>query len=122
MIQKVRGSRGVAFVQLRGQDGSPNQLRVAAWLHEQGERLNSRVLSALAIQARDDPFAKVKKMINDLITRLMEQANEEADHKGWCDTELSTNEQTRREKSAAVEGLHSEIDGLSSSIAQLGDE
>merc|ERR1719482_926521 len=52
----------------------------------------------------------------------MEQANEEADHKGWCDTELSTNEQTRREKSSAVESLTIEIDGLESSIAQLGNQ
>ena len=37
-------------------------------------------------------------MIKDLIVRLMEEANEEAEHKGWCDTELSTNEQTRKEK------------------------
>merc|ERR1719301_329981 len=33
-------------------------------------------------------------MIKDLIVRLMEEANQEAEHKGWCDTELSTNEQT----------------------------
>ena len=36
----------------------------------------------------------------------------QADHKGWCDTELSTNEQTRKEKTAAVETLHAEIDEL----------
>ena len=55
----------------------------------------------------------------DLIVRLMEEANEEAEHKGWCDTELSTNEQTRKEKTAAVETLHAEIDELSASIAKL---
>merc|ERR1719262_1296609 len=57
-------------------------------------------------------------MIKDLIVRLMEEANEEAEHKGWCDTELSTNEQTRKEKTAAVETLHAEIDELSASIAK----
>jgi len=53
---------------------------------------------------------------------LMEEANEEAEHKGWCDTELSTNEQTRKEKTAAVETLHAEIDELSASIAKLTQE
>merc|ERR1719326_2576520 len=61
-------------------------------------------------------------MIKDLIIKLMEEANEEAEHKGWCDTELSTNEQTRKEKTAAVETLHAEIDELSASIAKLTQE
>ena len=33
---------------------------------------------------------QVQKIIKDLIVRLMESAKEEAEHKGWCDTELST--------------------------------
>merc|ERR1719401_1029864 len=61
-------------------------------------------------------------MIKDLIVRLMEEANEEAEHKGWCDTELSTNEQTRKEKTAAVETLHAEIDQLEASIAKLTED
>merc|ERR1719387_2192559 len=61
-------------------------------------------------------------MIKDLIVKLMEEANEEAEHKGWCDTELSTNEQTRKEKTEAVTTLHAEIDELEASIAKLTDE
>merc|ERR1719393_62327 len=61
-------------------------------------------------------------MIKDLIVRLMEEANEEAEHKGWGDTELSTNEQTRKEKTTAVETLHSEIDELEASIAKLTED
>merc|ERR1719453_345882 len=61
-------------------------------------------------------------MIKDLITRLMEEANEEAEHKGWCDTELSTNEQTRKEKTEAVETLHAEIDELQATIAKLTED
>merc|ERR1712118_283759 len=56
------------------------------------------------------------------IVRLMEEANEEDEHKGWCDTELSTNEQTRKEKTEAVETLHAEIDELQASIAKLTEE
>merc|ERR1719395_417319 len=61
-------------------------------------------------------------MIKDLIVRLMAEANEEAEHKGWCDTELSTNEQTRKEKTQAVETLHAEIDQLEASIAKLTED
>jgi len=64
-----------------------------------------------------DPFAKVKKMIKDIIVQLMEEASKEAEHKGWCDTALSTNEQASKEKTTSVETLHSEIDEFEASIA-----
>jgi hypothetical protein len=64
------------------------QSRAAQYLATKSRELNSRVLSALAEHASADPFVKVKKMIKDLIVRLMEEANEEAEHKGWCDTEF----------------------------------
>merc|ERR1712079_808515 len=95
------------------------QRQVAEFLREHGRQWNSRVLSTLAVRVADDPFKKVKKMIKDLLVRLMEEANEEAEHKGWCDTELATNEKTRKEKTDAVETLHAEIDSLEASIAKL---
>merc|ERR1712061_573112 len=112
----------IALSQLRSNTNGGKQARVTEYLREQAQRLNSRVLSALAARTSDDPFVKVKKMIKDLIVRLMEEANEESEHKGWCDTELSTNEQTRNEKTAAVEVLHAEIDLLQASIAKLTEE
>jgi len=111
-----------SFAQLRSVAQNPNQVRVASYLKAQASRINSRVLSALAMRVADDPFKKVKKMIKDLIVKLMEEANEEAEHKGWCDTELSTNEQTRKEKTEAVETLHAEIDELEASIAKLTED
>jgi len=110
-----------ALVQLRA-DGHPEgQKFVAQFLQNKAQQLNSRVLAAVAARAAEDPFAKVKKMIKDLIVRLMEEANEEAEHKGWCDTELAVNEQTRKEKTDTVEKLTAEIDELTASIAQLTD-
>jgi len=114
--------QGSSFAQLRASGGNEAQVRVAEYLSQQGTRLGSRVLSLMATRVADDPFAKVKKMIKDLIVKLMEEANEEAEHKGWCDTELSTNEQTRKEKTQAVETLHAEIDELEASIAKLTED
>merc|ERR1712232_416292 len=71
MLQTKRTS---ALAQLRADSGSQAQVRAAEYLREQAKRLNSRVLSQLAVRAHADPFAKVKKMIKDLIVRLMEEA------------------------------------------------
>lgn len=79
----------------------------------------SRRAPYVGAPSRAPRVREVKKMIKDLIVRLMEEANEEAEHKGWCDTELSTNEQTRKEKTEVVETLHAEIDQLEASIAKL---
>merc|ERR1719458_828014 len=49
----------------------------------------------------------------------MEEANEEAEHKGWCDTELSTNEQTRKEKTASIAKLTEDITELTKAVAEL---
>ncbi|CAK0841375.1 unnamed protein product, partial [Prorocentrum cordatum] len=108
-----------ALATLRTSTSSENQGRVAEYLREQAQRLGSRVLAEVATHVESDPFRKVKKMIKDLITRLLEEANEEAEHKGWCDTELSTNEQTRKAKTQAVETLHAEIDQLETSVAKI---
>merc|ERR1719174_3179196 len=99
-----------------------SQVRVVQYLQRRAKQLNSRVLEAVATRASSDPFVKVKKMIKDLITKLMEEANDEAEHKGWCDTEMSTNEQTRKEKTEAVETLSAEIDQLEASIAKLSED
>merc|ERR1719291_567921 len=58
-------------------------------------------------------------MIKDLIVKLMEEATSETEHKGWCDTELTTNKQTREKKTAEVNELESEIEDLTATIAQL---
>jgi hypothetical protein len=111
-----------ALAQLRADVHNPAQRRVAEYLKLQAHQLNSRLLSALAVKVASDPFKKIKKLIKDLITKLLEEANEEATHKGWCDTELSTNKQTRQEKTEMVETLHADIDGLTASISMLTEE
>ena len=80
----VQKKASVSFLQLSVGSKNPSQARVAEFLREKGSAINSRVLSALAVRVAEDPFVKVKKMIKDLIVRLMEEANEEAEHKGWC--------------------------------------
>merc|ERR1719352_554350 len=93
--------------------------KVAQLLQERAQQLGSRYLSLMAARAGTDPFIKVKKMIKDLIVKLMEEANAEADQKGYCDTELSTNKLTRDDKSSHVEELTAEVEKLTSDVSQM---
>merc|ERR1719253_161379 len=58
-------------------------------------------------------------MIKDLISNLMQEATEETEHKGFCDTELTTNKQTRDQKTEAIAALTAEKEDLTSTIADL---
>merc|ERR1712060_1040463 len=86
LVQKKK-----SLVVLRADSQSRWRAKAEMFLQQRAHELQSRVLSAMADRVNADPFRKVKKMIKDLITKLMEEANEEAEHKGWCDTELGTN-------------------------------
>jgi len=108
-----------AFTQLRSSSVNLAQERATIYLQQQAKQLDSRVLSTMATRLQDDPFGKVKNMIKDLIVRLLEAANGEASHKGWCDKELAENKLTRTSKTQAVEMLTAEIDQLDSSVSEL---
>jgi hypothetical protein len=114
--------KATSLAQLRDAYQSPQQAKVASYLTRQAKKLNSRILSVFAIRVAADPFKKVKKMIKDLIVKLMEEANEETEQKGFCDKELATNEHTRKEKSEAVVMLTAEIDELTASVAALAEQ
>jgi hypothetical protein len=111
------GSKSLAQTQNKQQN--PLQLKIAAFLTERARTTGSRVLSEVSEQVTANPFKKVKKLIKDLIVQLMEEATAEVEHKGWCDTELTTNKQTRDAKTADVASLTSEIEDLTATIAEL---
>jgi len=84
---------------------------VQDFLATEANRLHSKSLGLLAEKMAADPFAKVKKLIDDMITKLLEEANAEAEQKGFCDTELGKNKVTR-------DHLTSEIDELDAAIEE----
>jgi hypothetical protein len=110
--QLVQLKKSTSLAQFRSMSENPNQMRVAAYLKAQGSKFNSRVLSALATRVEADPFKKVKKMIQDLIVKLMDEAAAESEHKGWCDTELMT--MNRHEKKRPRPSKHSMLRSMGS--------
>merc|ERR1719210_906126 len=87
---------------LRGERGVDAGRRAAAdLLLRKGKQLRSTLLLSLAGQIGNDPFAKVKVLIQELIERLLDEASKEADHKGWCDK--ATTDATQKRDYAAKE-------------------
>jgi chromosome segregation ATPase len=112
--------RSPSLAQLRSSnDQSPLQRRIADFLAERARLTGSPLLSQVSEHVASDPFNKVKKMIKDLISKLVQEATEETEHKGWCDTEMTTNKQTRDKKSEEVNLLSSEVEDLMATISQL---
>merc|ERR1719329_327845 len=65
----------------------------------------------LGTAAGEDPFAKIKSLITDMIATLESEAEEDASQKAYCDKEMS-------ETTAKKDELTAESDKLSTSIAQ----
>eukprot|EP00747_Dinoflagellata_sp_TGD_P159950 gnl/TRDRNA2_/TRDRNA2_177938_c1_seq30.p1 gnl/TRDRNA2_/TRDRNA2_177938_c1~~gnl/TRDRNA2_/TRDRNA2_177938_c1_seq30.p1 ORF type:complete len:675 (-),score=252.53 gnl/TRDRNA2_/TRDRNA2_177938_c1_seq30:98-2122(-) len=113
-----------SFAQLRSSANTDPEIRnrVAQFLQSKAKKLNSRYLALVATRAEADPFVKVKKMIKDMIVKLMEEANSEADHKAYCDTEMATNKMTRDNKQAEVDELTAAVEEHTAAAAQLATQ
>mmetsp|Transcript_74022 Transcript_74022/g.163656 ORF Transcript_74022/g.163656 Transcript_74022/m.163656 type:complete len:566 (+) Transcript_74022:423-2120(+) len=114
-----------ALTQLRStaaRKGDDARSRAAAYLQGRAARIGSRYLSVVASHVTEDPFGKVKKMIKDLLVRLMEEANQEADHHAYCTSEMAMNKQTREDKSAEADRLSAEVEELTAETARLASE
>jgi len=77
---------------------------------------------AAAAAGQPDPFKNVRKLINEMIQRLLNEAAEEAEHKGWCDTEMGKSEIQKANKEKEVKSLSSKLEEMNAQVAQLDDE
>eukprot|EP00747_Dinoflagellata_sp_TGD_P160017 gnl/TRDRNA2_/TRDRNA2_177938_c1_seq99.p1 gnl/TRDRNA2_/TRDRNA2_177938_c1~~gnl/TRDRNA2_/TRDRNA2_177938_c1_seq99.p1 ORF type:complete len:420 (-),score=173.70 gnl/TRDRNA2_/TRDRNA2_177938_c1_seq99:145-1278(-) len=113
-----------SFAQLRNSENNDPALRrrVSEFLQAKAKKFNSRYLALAASRAEADPFVKVKKMIKDLIVKLMEEANAEADAKAYCDTEMATNKMTRDNKQSEVDELTAAVEEHTAAAAKLATE
>jgi len=96
--------------------------RIRDFLIAEGQRLHSESLTLLAQNVMADPFAKVKKMVDNLIKRLLEEANEDAKHEGFCDEEMGKSKVTRNKLTSDIDGLTASIDDGQATIAGLTEE
>jgi len=102
------------------------------FVQELAQKQNSTTLAQLALRMAsavragtstgEDPFAKVKGLISEMISKLEDEAAADAEHKAYCDKELSENEEKEADKIAEIEKMTTKIDQWSARSAQLKDE
>eukprot|EP00429_Kryptoperidinium_foliaceum_P017651 CAMPEP_0176044520 /NCGR_PEP_ID=MMETSP0120_2-20121206/22096_1 /TAXON_ID=160619 /ORGANISM="Kryptoperidinium foliaceum, Strain CCMP 1326" /LENGTH=700 /DNA_ID=CAMNT_0017377925 /DNA_START=69 /DNA_END=2171 /DNA_ORIENTATION=+ len=84
-------------------------------------QLARRMASAMRLGggSSNDPFAKVKQLITDMIVSLERDAKTDATHKAYCDKEMQETAQKKLEKSHDVDKLTTQLDSMSSKSVQL---
>jgi len=126
--QKLRGiaSRATAVVDT---SETARRQRAIASLVATGSKLKSTTLSSMAMKLAVDPFPKVKKLIQDLIQKLVAEAADEATKKGWCDTEMGKATHTRDDDMNKIMSINSDLatfeankESLEEAIATLTTE
>jgi len=95
---------------------------IISLLKGKGVELKSTLLVSLATQISADPFAKIKKLIQALIERLLTEAASEANQKGFCDKATADSMQKRSYSADQVEELNAKMAKLEALSAKLGEE
>merc|ERR1719473_465649 len=86
---------------------------------DMSHRFGSYALMEMAGTAAMDPFAKIKGLIEEMIDKLLKEAQEEATQKAFCDQELGKSKKAKADKTARKEKLQSRLDTATTKQAEL---
>jgi hypothetical protein len=125
--EDAENSKAPNFLQRAIQRHAPNSDDagrdiVVNLLRTQGAKLKSTLLTSLASQITADPFGKIKKLIQELIERLLAEAANEANQKGWCDKAQADAKQKRDYAAEEIERLNGEMAELEARRNKLTEE
>merc|ERR1712061_349494 len=96
--------------------------------HDHHSAALAQLASRIAVVMRyggkhgDDPFAKVKGLISDMIVKLEAEGEAEATEKAYCDEQMAKTEAKKTELDELIAKLTSKIDQQTAQSAQLKEE
>merc|ERR1711934_54866 len=118
------GLNQVSFLQT----SSPS-IQVVKFLRELAQKKRLPALAQLSVRmdaairsSTNDPFAKVKGLVQDMIETLEKEAEADATEKAYCDKELAETREKKDAKTTEIKKLSTKIDQMTSRSAQLKGE
>merc|ERR1719235_2525201 len=93
--------------------------RLVEKLKGMSKQFGSYALMEMASSAVSDPFVKIRGLIEDMIAKLLKEAQEEATQKAFCDEEMGKSKASEKEKTMTIEKLTSRIDKATARTAEL---
>jgi len=87
-----------------------------------GHKYDSFALMELANAALSDPFLKVKGLIEEMIGKLMTQAQQEATHQAFCEEEQGKSKKSQAEKTETLDKLKARTDKATATKDQLTED
>merc|ERR1719235_2368618 len=96
--------------------------QVVTLLKDLAQKSHSYALTQMASMARSDPFVKIRGLIEDMIAKLLKEAQEEATQKAFCDEEIGKRKKSQAEKQSKIDTYQTRIDKATSTIALLTED
>jgi len=113
----------VAFAQVsavtRTRGSNAIRERITGFLQDLSHQYSSFALAQLATAAASDPFVKIRGLVENMISKLQKEANEDATHEAFCEEELSKSKEQQETKTAAHDKHKARMDSQATEIASL---
>merc|ERR1719408_208850 len=103
-------------------DDEDPKARALRAIEQLGRRLQKTSLVALAYRAAEDPFGKIRGMVEDMIAKLMQEAAEEATQKAFCDQEIGESTASKEDKQGKLDKVNARIEKAEATTATLTEE
>merc|ERR1719498_2028586 len=108
-----------SLVQTEASMHSERRTQASKLLSAVAQKLQNPRLATLAVRVRLDAFTRVKKAIDDMVTQLLKEKEDEIKHKDFCVEEFNTNEMQTEKKERSKQDLTAKIEDLEQTIKQL---
>merc|ERR1719502_2017662 len=103
-------------------DEDERKARVLRSIEQLGRKLHKTALIALAYRAAEDPFGKIRGMIEEMIAKLLQEAADEATQKAFCDKEIGESTASKTDKEGKLDKVNARLEKAEAATATLMEE